>query len=236
MRVVKRGLCFALLVMSLSFFAVAARADLYWENEVVSSGMPNQAAGTKLQKNYFISTASRIETGDGKVVILDYNSLMMYNLNPQNKTYTQVNMSEMGMPPKMAGPEKEQMGKAMAGMMSGFQITPTDETKTIAGYKCRKYNANFGMVQGEYWASKDVTGYQELRTVSTKLGALLEKNPMLRQMNVAGLVEKLDGFPVQVTNHVMGGTIVSTLKKVEQKPLDPELFKVPSDYTLRQQQ
>jgi hypothetical protein len=117
--------------------------------------------------------------------------------------------------------------------MNGFQIIPTDETKTIAGYKCRKYNANFGLVQGEYWASKDVKGYQELREAGVKFGTLLEKNPMLRQMNVAGLVEKLDGFPVQVTNHVMGGTIVSTLKKVEQKPLDPELFKVPKDYVLK---
>jgi hypothetical protein len=233
MRVIKHGLCIAIFAISLSLFAVAAKADLYWENENVSSGMPHQAAGTKLQKNYFISTASRIETGDGKVVIFDYTSLLMYSLNTQSKTYTQVNMSELGMPPKMSGPEKEQMGKAMAGMMNGFKITPTDEVKTISGYKCRKYNANFGMVQGEYWASKDVTGYQELRTVSTKLGALLDKNPMLRQMNVAGMVEKLDGFPVQTTNHVMGGTIVSTLIKVEQKPLDPALFKVPGDYTLK---
>jgi len=233
MKVIKPGLCFAVFLIALSILTNAARADLYWENEAVSSGMPNKPAGTTIQKNYFISTASRIELGDGKIVICDYSTLMMYNLNPQSKTYTQVNMSDMGMPAKMSGPEKEQMGKAMAGMMS-FQVTPTNETQTIAGYKCRKCNVNFGMIQGEYWVSKEVAGYQELMKVSAKLGAILEKNPMLRQINVAGMVEKLDGFPVQTTNRMMNGTMVSTLKKVEQKSLDPELFKVPKDYVLKQ--
>jgi hypothetical protein len=126
------------------------------------------------------------------------------------------------------------MGKAIAWMMNGFQITQTNETRTVAGYKCRKCIANFGLLQGEYWVSKDVAGYSELKATSAKLGAILEKNPMLREINVAAMVDKLDGFPVQTTNRVMGGTIVSTLKKVEQRPLDPGLFKVPKDYTLRQ--
>jgi len=235
MRVSKPGLCFAVLLISLCLFSAAARADLYWENENVSSGIPNQPAGTTIQKNYFIPTATRIEMGDGKIILLDYDKLMMYSLNPQKKTYTQVNLNDMGMPAKMSGAEKEQMGKMIAGMMNGFQVTATNETQTIAGYKCHKSTANFGMIQGEYWVSKDVAGYGELKAVSAKLGAVLEKNPILRQINVAGMVEKLDGFPVQTTNRVMGGTIVSTLKKVEQRSLDPELFKVPKDYTLAQQ-
>jgi hypothetical protein len=47
------------------------------------------------------------------------------------------------------------------------------------------------------------------------------------------MVEKLDGFPVYTVNHVMGGTVASTLKKIEQKSLDPALFTVPKDYTVK---
>jgi hypothetical protein len=31
----------------------------------------------------------------------------------------------------------------------------------------------------------------------------------------------------------MGGTLASTLKKIEQKPLDPALFIVPKDYAMK---
>ena len=55
---------------------------------------------------------------------------------------------------------------------------------------------------------------------------------MLRQINIKGIVEKLDGFPVYTVNHVMGGKMESTLKRVEQKTLDPSLFVIPDDYTL----
>jgi len=53
------------------------------------------------------------------------------------------------------------------------------------------------------------------------VGAIAERNPMLRQIDFTGIVEKLGGFPVYTVNHVMGGTLESTLKKIEQKSLDP---------------
>lgn len=228
MKTRNRVFCFGLMVFSALLLVSTAHADLYWENENVSTGVPHQQNGTTLQQNYFTANASRIEMGDGKVIISDYKSMNIYNLDTKAKTYSVVNMNEFGMP-KMSGPEREQMGKMMGSMMA-IQVTPTNETKTIAGYKCRKTNMSMAMVQGEYWVSKDVKGYEELRAIGAKLAAIMDKNPMLRQMNVAGMIEKLDGFPVQTTNKVMGGTIVSTLKKVEQKSLDPSLFVVPKDY------
>jgi len=49
-----------------------------------------------------------------------------------------------------------------------------------------------------------------------------------------GMIAKLDGFPIQTTTHMMNGTLVSTVRQVEQRQLDPSLFKVPSDFTLTQ--
>ncbi|MCE5336526.1 MAG: DUF4412 domain-containing protein [Desulfobacteraceae bacterium] len=209
-----------------------ANADLYWENENISKGVPHQLNGTTLQKNYFMANASRIEMGDGKVMLFDYEGLKMYTLHPQARTYTVTNMSEVGMPSGMSAADREMMGKLMGGMM-GIKVTPTNEKKTVAGYPCRKYLVNIAVVQGEYWVSQEVKGFRELKAIGARVGSLLENHPVMRQMNVAGLVDKLDGFPVQTTNHIMGGTVVSTLKRVEQKPLDPQLFKVPKGYALK---
>ncbi len=221
----------------LAFFALfspaAAHADLYWENINVTRGVPHQKDGTTLQKNYFSSSAMRVEPGDGKVIIVDYDSMTMYNLDPRTKTYSRMNLNDdiPGLPPGASAAQKEQM-KQLLGAME-LRITPTNETKTIEGYVCRKYLMSMMMAKGVYWVSKDVKGYRELRAIGTKLMAISEKNPMFQQMNVASMIEKLDGFPVQTENSMMGGTIVSTLKKVEQKRLDPALFKVPKDYALK---
>jgi hypothetical protein len=34
---------------------------------------------------------------------------------------------------------------------------------------------------GEYWVSKDVKGYQELKTLGAKVASVVDNNPMLRQ-------------------------------------------------------
>ncbi len=223
-------LCLALIAIFAVLHTTPSNADLYWENENVSTSIPHQPDGAMIQKNYFTANGSRVEMENGKVVILDYNAMKLYSLDTKARTYTELDIGTMGMPPNMTQADKQKMGEMMGSMM-GIQVTPTDESKTIEGYNCRKYNVSFAMMNGEYWVSKDIKGYQELKAVGAKLSASAQNNPMLRQMNVAGMVEKLDGFPVYTVNHVMGGTIVSTLKHIEQKPLDPALFSVPKDYT-----
>lgn len=232
----KWGFCVAALGLFLVWlFSAAARADLYCENENVSRGIPGQPDGRSIQRNYFAPDASRIEMGDGKAIIVDYSGMRIYTLRLRNRTYTQVGLNELGLPAKMSAPDRENMGRLMGGLMQqGIQITPTGETRTIEGYLCRKVKANFLVVQGEYWVSKEVKGYRELLSQGARFGALVEKNPMLGQLDIGALVQKLDGFPVQTVNRVMGGTVTSTLKRVEQKPLDPALFKVPKGYALKE--
>ena len=235
MRKAKLGVCLSLMALIALFSAAAVHADLYWENETTTVGVPQQTDGMKIQKNFFTATSARIEPGDGQIMIMDYDSMMLYNVNVVERNYTQINLREpMGLSPNLPAKDKERMGKMMGEMMQ-VKITPTDESKTIAGYKCRKYLVDVPMVQGVYWVSKEVKGYEELRAMGKKLAALAETNPMLKQMNIAAMVEQLDGFPVQTTNKVMGGTITSTLKRVELRRLDPELFKIPKGFTAKSQ-
>lgn len=233
MKLGKWAIRFTLVILVSAVFASAACADLYWENETVVAGVPRQPDSTQIQKNFYSATASRTEPGDGKIVILDYDSKVMYSLNSQTKTYTKVSMDEMGMPPNVSGADKEQMLKRMSEVQE-LKVAPTEETKSVAGYKCRKYDVSMPMAQSEYWVSKDIPGFNEFKSITTKFGESVSKNPMLRQLNMAAMLEKLDGFPVQTVTKMMGGTITTTLKKIEEKKLDPELFKVPKDYTLKE--
>lgn len=215
----------------------SVKADLYWETVSVSTNVSQMSNATSVQKYYFTPNASRVELGGHKVYIVDYNAMELYTLDTKAKTCAEMNLGTL-LGRAEVKVDKKKMGEMLVlGAMMGIQITPTDQLKTIAGYKCRKYNVRLPMVDGEYWVSQDVKGFQELRIlgskVGAKVGAVAENNPMLRQIDVVGMMSNLGGFPVYTVNHVMGGTVESTLKKVEQRALDPSLFIVPKEYTMK---
>jgi hypothetical protein len=234
MKTNKWALCACIMVLFAGLWAPSAKADLYFETVNISTNLPHQPKGTTTLKYYFNSKASRVELGNGKVYILDFDAMKLFSLDAKARNFTELNLGgELPGLPDISVPGKQKvLDEAMAAVLA-IQITPTNEMKTIEGYKCRKYNVNLAMVSGEYWVSKDVKGCRELKALGTKAAAAVDRNPMLRQFNIAGMVEKLDGFPVYTVNHVMGGTVESTLKNVQQKPLDPALFAVPRDYALK---
>lgn len=231
MKTLRWTLCLGIMALFGGLCSFTAYADLYIETENVSTNLPHQSNGASTLKNYFNSTGSRVELGNGKVFILDYDSMKLFKLNPKAKTYKEMKIGKIPGIPDVNVTHGQQKGidEAIASIMA-IQVVPTNETKTIQGYNCRKYCVSIPMVSGEYWVSKDVKGYEELRAIGAKVASVLERNPTLRQFDIAGMTDKLDGFPVYMVNHVMGGTVESTVRKVEQRPLDPALFRVPRDY------
>jgi len=89
-------------------------------------------------------------------MIIEFGTMMMYQLNPGNKTYTKVNMMSM-------------MDDKMGEIAKDIQVTPTNETKKIAGYKCKKFDVNMMGVKSEHWLSKEVKGYKEFKKISKKM-------------------------------------------------------------------
>ncbi|MDA8138892.1 MAG: DUF4412 domain-containing protein [Desulfobacteraceae bacterium] len=226
-----------LAMVSVVFLLMAlgvASADVYIESEQVSQGSPGQTAPTTtILKSYLSQDATRTDM-QGRTTIIDFNTKMLYDLDPVKKTYTQTSIEKMGM-----SDEKSQelannpMYKTMMQAMSqSAKVTPTNETKTIEGYKCKKYLVTIMMAQADYWSSKDVKGYDEMKAIGEKTAKLFESNPMLKQTNILGLMKELDGYPVQTVTKVMSSSTTTTLKKIETKKLDKELFKVPKEYKL----
>lgn len=225
-------LVFYLLVFLLA--AGSGQADLYFETEQETRGMPGQADGVAVLKQYLSMDATRSDTEDG-VTIIDFNKKMIFQLDPASKTYTRFDSASFNVIPGMDADgelgEQKEMLKAMIESMAGsIKVTPTDEYREIAGYKCRKFLVSIMMVSSEYWASKDFKGYDELMAIGEKAAALFADNPMINQTNILGLVKQVDGFPVRTVTQIMGGTVISTLKTMQYKSLDKSLFQVPQDY------
>lgn len=210
-----------------------ASADLYFESEQVTKGLPGQPDGTSIIKQYISEDATMTDQGD-RITIIDFNEKMMYDLDTKAKTYTKTLAEKMGMP-ETEGQDAEQakmMQQMMQSMAGSIKVTPTNETQTINGYKCKKYIVSMMMATSDYWATKDFKGYDEMKTVGEKAAKLFEANPMMKQMNVMGLMKDLDGFPIKTSSQVMGGSVVTLVKKIEQKNLEKSLFKVPAGYKL----
>jgi hypothetical protein len=221
--------CVVFLVVSSS----AVLADVFWESEQETKGMPGRPDESRIIKTYLSPNAFRTER-EGQITIMNFDTKMMYHLNPHAKTYQQINMAEIGKSPEMKGEKGQAQQQMMKNMMGNFQVTPTEETKKIAGYNCRKYQVTGMMMNSEYWLSKDVKGYDEVKEIGKKISGVFDENPMMKQMNIPGMISQLDGFPVQMVMNIMQGTSTTTLKKIEKKTLDKSLFAIPEGYTLTQ--
>ena len=212
-----------------------ATADLYWESDQETKGMPGRPDETKVIKTSVTAYASRTEH-EGQITIMNFDTKTMYHINPAAKTYQKINMAEMGKPPEIKGEKGQMQQQVMKSMMGNIQVTPTDEARQIAGYNCRKYLVSGMMMNSQYWLSKDVKGYEEVKEIGKKIAGVFSQNPMMKQMNIAGMMGQLDGFPVQMVMNIMKGTSTTTLKKIEKKSLDKSLFSVPEGYTQMQSQ
>lgn len=225
----KRKSCLLLASLIVLCWSSIAFAGIYWESEVKSTGMPGQSDGARIEKHYMTDAASRAELGNGTVIITKHAPLTTYHVDPVQKTYMEIKMPSSDMLKKGPPGMSEKMRAAMG---AGMQVTPTSEKKVIEGYECTKYDITFMHIKGEYWVSKDVKGYSALKTIGKKLAGEMEKSPAMSQMNMAAVINKVDGFPVQSIMQVGGGRTTSTLKKVEEKDLGEDLFTIPAGYRL----
>ena len=227
---------FTLAFLAFIIVPPVAYGDLFWESVVSTQGTPaglprnlpkqflEQFSKTDTVRNYLTSNASRSDTPDGTVII-DFDTMTLYQLNAMDKTYTKVDMMSV---------MDSQFGQGMVKRMTeDMKVAPSNETKIIAGYKCKKYTVTMMGATSEYWLCKDVNGYSEFMTIGKKLEKISLKSPAMRQAGMVSMAGKLDGFPVQTVVNVMGITTTTTLKRIEERPLGRELFSIPKGYKLR---
>jgi hypothetical protein len=188
---------------------------------------------------------------DGKAKMVSHDATMlilvdkdaMYVINDKDKTYSQMKLSEAGditamLKEQGVDVDNEEQMAMMKGMMSAMQIkatvTPTDETKKIEGYECKKYDVDFtigmGKISSIYWVTPDIKiDYDMLYKIQN---AMMLRMP--GSMEAMKELEKMDGFPVytETTANMMGASIKSTTKllKYAEKSAPAGTFVLPEGY------
>lgn len=209
----RQRIIFCILIFFLS--APIAYGDVYWEADQVVRGIPGRADKHTTIRNYFTPTACRSDIGEN-ITIADFDAMTGYVISSGDRMYFKVDMYNEG----IIDPSLRQE----------IDVTPTNETRHIAGYRCRKYNVRFMGRSYEEWLSKDVPAYRELRAVNEQLAPLMREHPLF-QMSIIGRMHKLDGFPVKTVMNLDGGVVKTiTLRKVSTKDLSRSVFTVPKGY------
>lgn len=137
-------------------------------------------------------------------MIMDSGTHKMYMLMPEQKTYMEMDVSQMG---------------DMGGSPENVKPTKTGKTEVVAGHKC------------EYWTMEEEQGQVDV-CLARDMGSFVAFNN--KAIGSAAAWQDAIGknsFPLKVVMHSDGKEDVALVAtKVEAKSLDPSLFAPPASY------
>jgi hypothetical protein len=209
----------------------------------------SQPAKDEIQNIWITSDKIRSD-GDDQSIIMRLDQNKMYMLNHQEKTYVEMplnfgkmvdsKMQEAMDSEDMDAAEKEQMMKMMQGMTQmKVTITPTNETKKIGDWDCRKYNQTMQTMMGpansEIWATEDLKmDYEIYSKFMAAMGGAqggMFGNMMTDMMKE---MQKIKGVPVLTvsTMNMMGTSVKTTQELLEFKESNAPagVFDLPKGY------
>lgn len=227
--------------------AVAHGQGIYWES--VSS----RDAETP-QKSYARSKMFKhVDNDENHIMIVRLDREIMYAIDMKKKTYWQMTFSEMqammkdasakmdaamaemeeslkNMSPEQRKAVEGMMGKQMMGLAKGgkVDVTATGETKSVAGYACKKYVATRdGEELLTVWATRDLKSFESLQKDWKAFNERLLAMNMSVGKPLMEAFQKFDGFPMETT--IAGVNTVVT--KVQERSIPVTEFEVPAGLT-----
>ncbi len=169
---------------------------------------------------------ARVDKGDSVTFIVNMDKQIAYVLNNRQKNYSEISLKQ---------DDSAASDNPMAQMMTiSATVTPTDETKKIGKWDCRKYDVDLKLggidMKQEIWATEDVKiDYEMFHQASN---AMLSQFPgyedLMKEM------KKVKGVPIQTTINVsmMGNNMTRTINVIEIKDeAPPGGYDIPKDYT-----
>jgi hypothetical protein len=234
--------------LAAAVFIAPAHADTYIKlatyvdgYEIMGQKVPAEA-DTNI--TWFAPGKIRMDHGDTSSVIVLMDKNAIYSLNHKTKSYREIPFDAIGdvnrLIEREAGSKEgaDSMKQMIEGMMSmmkvSAEVTPTEETKEILGYKCKKYLVKMNMgtvaVNSELWATEDIkVDYDMYNKASYSF--------MLQFPGIDKAIEemkKVKGFTVSGSSSMtMMGANVNTSTKLlvaEEKPSPAGTFEIPKDY------
>jgi len=234
-------------LFGLSSYSHADSQGLVWKfNEVTRDLNGNEK---KENISYSVnSEITRIENSK-EIIFIDYSKYVLYRYGKSNRS-CQIFILNSGKVKEPAD-TKEILKKRSLSLISSLKVFTADEQKEVANYDCSLKHVMFGadlaMLQmvtppvvhefGQrftesmvgYYVSNDVAGLDTLFNIAQKRNNVFKNNPLLRQIDIVGLLEIVDGFPVQITHKSRDSVSVATLLKNPSSTNNMKLFLFPNE-------
>lgn len=222
--------------------------ELYWESTTVT----NIAGATEMHHSSAYRPHMFKQWSDKDATIFRLDKELIYSIDNTKKEYSVLTFSEMEAMAKKAGGEmdaqmaklkkqladmpaeqREAMEKMMGGMMKGggeeakLDVSKTGETKTISGYKCTKYLIKENDKEfGTLWTTTNVLDFGAMQNDFKAFSQRMASLTTMRGSQMAAVMKKIDGFPIQTT--IAGMTM--TVTKFEKRSIAESEFEVPTGY------
>lgn len=223
-------------ILMVFVFPALAGADVFMKEKQHTDGMTMmghaQPPQDKTATVWISRDKMRRDQGDtSSIAILEKDKLIIYHLNHPKKTYT-----ELSLGPK----DVHETASSMASDIK-VKVVPTDETRKIGTWNCRKYlqEMDMGMMPmtSEIWATEDIK-IPEIDFYERVSSAMAAPQPGMN-MPTAGMQEemkKIKGMPVLTltTMTIMQNTTVKTsreLVEIKEDTAPPGAFDIPKGYT-----
>jgi hypothetical protein len=229
-------------IAALLLIGAQARADDYLKIHHVTDPTEvmgeEQPAVDEVVEVWLGTDRARMDTGTSSTVILSEPDQLLYVLDHNAKTYSEVPMDLTKAVSQMAG--SDETAEMVAGVMGSMlqvqaAVTDTNEEKTVGRWSCRVYKLNISMPVGTTDSvicahpDIDVRGGLYYRLANVVLAGQPGFQDALREM------EKIKGLPVHTVSTVtaMNSTIRTTdeLLDYQQGTAPAGTFDLPEGYT-----
>ena len=242
----------SLLMILVITLTTALHGDIYMKQkhhtDAVSMMGQNQPAQDTIEEVWLTDSGFRNNSKDNAMIMM-FNKQKMIMIDHKEKSYAEMpmNLNEMmseaakgeGADDEEMEGQQEMMQNMMQGMMKvEVSVQPTNESKVIHGWKCKKYimtmNTFMGENNSEIWATEDLKIDPKLYAKFST--ALSSANPAMKDMAGTMMEEMKKIKGVQVLNissqKIMNQNVSSSTELLEFKTGNApgDLFQIPAGY------
>ena len=234
-------------LLNLSILDKAQSQEFTWEFTQTIRDSLGQEKNEHI--TYLISPQVTKIRYSNEIIYINYHKHILYRYNKADKVCLKFPLISNNK--NKPTDTEEALKKRNISAISSLKVFSTTERKEIAQYDCSlkhvMYGADLAMFQmvaplvahefGQsftesmvgYYVSDEVFGLHTLYKIAQKRSDVFNNNPLLRQIDIVGLLEILNGFPVQINQKLRDTDSVTTLLGNPEPNKDNTLFILPAE-------
>jgi len=219
-----------------------------WAYSKESSTLQDSGTGREII-TYAVSSQIFSITKGNETVFIDYEQLRLYRYRKSENSCKSFPLNNPAQTVQESTGREEIALQRMSKLLGSFKVIATDERRKIKNYKCLKkhilfasdlsfsqmvispvikqFGQDFTESMVTYWVTRDIDGFETLLKIARRHKEIYKANPLLRQIDIVGLVEVLEGVPVKIKKKIQKDTEEYTLLSVERTSEKDEVFNLP---------